>query len=283
MSDIHNGYGRELLFERHDKKRKTRLHPETNQEEEKTASFSSLCNDGILSPGLPKVSQLPGPCTIMFPTSSNEDAMEWSYYSRDYTMNDGNRVLLTTSPFLRGHEEDDYDDEESSLLMRHLTGETRGQAVLTFMYLCVLGLCFMTAVVYFCRMQWEERYLRRLREHELGAIRSALAQSEATQREESRAVQRKYIEERRARILQLFVPVRMVRFCVDRIEICFVGACLCICSKQSHSCFGFLFAGTRPWNPSILPLMKKRIKVYKKRLIPRCRRERMTKSTRIQL
>ena len=101
---------------------------------------------------------------------------------------------------------------------RHLN-ETRGQAVLTFMYLCVLGLCFMTAVVYFCRMQWEERYLRRLRESELHAMRAAMAQSEAAlsstthhhRDEESRAVQRKYIEERRARILQLFGPVRMVR------------------------------------------------------------------------
>ena len=135
--------------------------------------------------------------------------MDWSYSHGN--MDNGDRMLLK-GPLLRGHagfvDQDASPDEP--LLLRHLN-ETRGQAVLTFMYLCVLGLCFMTAVVYFCRMQWEERYLRRLREHELGAIRSALAQSEATQREESRAVQRKYIEERRARILQLFVPVRMVR------------------------------------------------------------------------
>ena len=137
--------------------------------------------------------------------------MDWS--SSHHNMDDGDRMLSST-PFLRGHagfgDEDENASPDEPLLLRHLN-ETRGQAVLTFMYLCVLGLCFMTAVVYFCRMQWEERYLRRLREHELGAIRSALAQSEATQREESRAVQRKYIEERRARILQLFVPVRMVR------------------------------------------------------------------------
>lgn len=87
--------------------------------------------------------------------------------------------------------------------------DTRGQTVLTFLYLCVLGLCFVTAAVYFCRMQWEEQYLRRLREIEIGAIRSAINQSEATQREESMAVQRKYIEERRARIRQLFLPVKL--------------------------------------------------------------------------
>lgn len=119
------------------------------------------------------------------------------------------------SPLLRGAEsdlwgQDDSSGEEAYPMFRRLE-EARGQAVLTFMYLCVLGICFMTAVVYFCRMQWEERFLRRLRENELSAIRSAMVQSENTQRDESRAVQRKYIEERRARILQLFAPVRMVR------------------------------------------------------------------------
>lgn len=106
-------------------------------------------------------------------------------------------------------------DEADPLFLHRALTETRGQAVLTFMYMCVLGLCFTTAVVYFCRMQWEERYLRRLREYERSQIRSAMAQSEAMsspqEREESRAVQRKYIEERRARIQQLFAPVRLVR------------------------------------------------------------------------
>ena len=128
----------------------------------------------------------------MFPTSSSTKSL------RMYDRHDEEEVFFRTG-----------DNGEEYQVFRHLA-ESRGQAVLTFMYLCVLGLCFTTAVVYFCRMQWEERYLRRLREHELSAIRSAMAQSENTQREESRAVQRKYIEERRARILQLFAPVRMV-------------------------------------------------------------------------
>jgi hypothetical protein len=38
-----------------------------------------------------------------------------------------------------------------------------------------------------------------------------LEQSENIHREESRAARRKYREERRARIVQLFAPVRMVR------------------------------------------------------------------------
>jgi hypothetical protein len=91
---------------------------------------------------------------------------------------------------------------------RYLT-ESRGQTILTFLYLCVLGLCFLTAAVYFCRIQYEERCLRRFREAELQAMRSAISQSEATQREESLAVQYKYMEDRRARIRQLFLPVTL--------------------------------------------------------------------------
>lgn len=142
--------------------------------------------------------------------------MDWLFTVESISDNDSDGKLWSLS-LLRGTvrlldlDDNDSRHDDDSVVLRRLS-ETRGQAVLTFMYLCVLGLCFTTAVVYFCRMQWEERYLRRLREHELGAIRSALAQSEASQREESRAVQRKYIEERRARILQLFVPVRMVRW-----------------------------------------------------------------------
>ena len=139
-----------------------------------------------------------------------------------------NDEVLSSMPLLRGGGE--YDEEEHPIF-RHLN-ESRGQAVLTFMYLCVLGLCFMTAVVYFCRMQWEERYLRRLREHELSAIRSAMAQSENSQREESRAVQRKYIEERRARILQLFSPVRMVSE-MDRAIVAMIISLLFVRGKPS--------------------------------------------------
>ena len=88
---------------------------------------------------------------------------------------------------------------------------SRGRTVLTVLYLCVLGLCFVVPVFYYVRMHCDERQARRLRELEIAGIAQALEQSEHIHREESRAARRKYREERRARILQLFAPVRMVR------------------------------------------------------------------------
>lgn len=89
------------------------------------------------------------------------------------------------------------------------TRAERGRTVLTVVYLCILGLCFMTPILYYCRLQFDERYSQRLRDLEAAGLSAALERS--VNREESRAVRRKYIEERRARIIQLFVPVRMVR------------------------------------------------------------------------
>ena len=80
---------------------------------------------------------------------------------------------------------------------------------MTILYLCVLGLCFVVPVFYYFRMHCEERHARRMRELEMAGMREALEQSEQN-REESRAVRRKYREERRARIVQLFDPVRLV-------------------------------------------------------------------------
>ena len=87
----------------------------------------------------------------------------------------------------------------------------RGRTVLTVLYLCVLGLCFVVPVFYYFRMHCEERNNRRMREIEIAGITQALEQSENHHREESRAARRKYREERRARIIQLFSTVRMVR------------------------------------------------------------------------
>ena len=83
---------------------------------------------------------------------------------------------------------------------------SRGRTVLTILYLCVLGLCFVVPVFYYFRLHCFEEHARR--ELELD-FTNALEQSEQ-HREESRAARRKYIEERRARIVQLFGPVRMV-------------------------------------------------------------------------
>ena len=82
---------------------------------------------------------------------------------------------------------------------------------MTVLYLCVLGLCFVVPIFYYFRMHCEERTARRMRELEIAALEQSLEQSENVHREESRAARRKYREERRARIIQLFAPVRMVR------------------------------------------------------------------------
>ena len=86
------------------------------------------------------------------------------------------------------------------------TSQSRGRTVLTILYLCVLGLCFVVPVFYYFRLHCFEENARR--ELELD-FTTALEQSEQ-HREESRAARRKYIEERRARIVQLLGPVRMV-------------------------------------------------------------------------
>lgn len=84
--------------------------------------------------------------------------------------------------------------------------QSRGRTVLTILYLCVLGLCFVVPVFYYFRLHCFEENARR--ELELD-FTTALEQSEM-HREESRAARRKYIEERRARIVQLLGPVRMI-------------------------------------------------------------------------
>jgi hypothetical protein len=112
--------------------------------------------------------------------------------------------------------------------------DNHGRTVLTFLYLCILGLCFLTPILYYCRLYFDERNARRMRQLEISALTTALEQSHGgiagghplhhhphlhhhlhnhnnSNREEVRAVRRKYVEERRARILQLFEPVRMVR------------------------------------------------------------------------
>jgi hypothetical protein len=87
--------------------------------------------------------------------------------------------------------------------------KSRGRTVLTILYLCVLGLCFMTPVIYYFKMHFEERQSERSRDQENAMIRASLEQTDQ-HRDEARATRRKYIVERRARILQLFEPVRMV-------------------------------------------------------------------------
>lgn len=100
-------------------------------------------------------------------------------------------------------------DEYGEMMDRMLSAGERGRTVLTVLYLCVLGLCFVVPIVYYFRMHFEERHARRLRELEIQGITQALEQSQDVHREESRAARRKFRDERKARINQLFAPVKM--------------------------------------------------------------------------
>jgi hypothetical protein len=117
----------------------------------------------------------------------------------------------TLGRFLQQQQQWDTTDDE--------TTTHPGRTVLTVLYLCLLGLCLVVPVFYYFRMHCEERHARRIRELEISGISQALEQSQTLHREESRAARRKYRDERRARIVQLFAPVRMVRMIVYNIYI----------------------------------------------------------------
>ncbi|KAL3902592.1 MAG: hypothetical protein SGILL_010772 [Bacillariaceae sp.] len=103
--------------------------------------------------------------------------------------------------------------EEDVGVIRFLQSDiesNRGRTVLTVLYLCVLSLCFIVPVYFYCKMHCDDRSNQRLRELEIATITQAMTESQAVNREETRAQRRKYREERRARIIQLFAPVRMI-------------------------------------------------------------------------
>ena len=89
-----------------------------------------------------------------------------------------------------------------------------GRTILTALYLCMLGVCFLVPIFFYFRMHCDDRRNQNLRDLEIAGMTQAMNESQAQQREESRAARKKYREERRARIIQLFTPVRMVR-CID--------------------------------------------------------------------
>mmetsp|Transcript_26457 Transcript_26457/g.39141 ORF Transcript_26457/g.39141 Transcript_26457/m.39141 type:complete len:299 (+) Transcript_26457:119-1015(+) len=86
--------------------------------------------------------------------------------------------------------------------------ESQGRAVLTILYLVVLALCFIIPIFYYFRMHCEDRQARIFREREAFEGFTIEQEGGAT-REEARAAKRKYREEKRARIKQLFQPVRL--------------------------------------------------------------------------
>jgi hypothetical protein len=103
--------------------------------------------------------------------------------------------------------------ETSSISIRRLLMEganEQSRAVLTILYMAVLFLCFIVPVFYYLRMHCEHRQARRLLELEIAALAETLQQSEDFNREETQAARRKYRGEQRARIIQLFSPVRLV-------------------------------------------------------------------------
>mmetsp|Transcript_16164 Transcript_16164/g.18439 ORF Transcript_16164/g.18439 Transcript_16164/m.18439 type:complete len:343 (+) Transcript_16164:38-1066(+) len=85
-----------------------------------------------------------------------------------------------------------------------------GRTILTALYLCMLSVCFVVPVFFYFRMHCDDRQNRRLRDLEIEGIQNAMNESQDLHQEESRAARKKYLEERRARIIQLFTPVRMI-------------------------------------------------------------------------
>ena len=89
----------------------------------------------------------------------------------------------------------------------------RGRTVLTFLYLSVLGLCFLTPVVYYCRLVWEERSndarIRRRVSHGLAETMYRNNNANDNDNNNDPAMRRKYMAERMARLRQLTAPVKV--------------------------------------------------------------------------
>lgn len=115
-----------------------------------------------------------------------------------------------------------YSDDTSEVLIRWLdyNGEASSDEemlrnrILYIAYLCVLGCCCITPCLYYIRVSsWQRRQFREFRELERNAILAALAQSTANSVHHMNITAELAIvhSERRARIIQLMEPVRMVR------------------------------------------------------------------------
>jgi len=91
-----------------------------------------------------------------------------------------------------------------------IPNEERGRTILTILYLVVLALCFIIPIFYYFRMHCEDRQARRLHERVRGYVTEQRALQDEGAREEARTARKKYRDEKRARIKQLFEPVRMV-------------------------------------------------------------------------
>jgi hypothetical protein len=89
--------------------------------------------------------------------------------------------------------------------------------VLAVLYLCLASLCCVVPFAYFVRLILEsQKAHQQWRDLELAAVQHAennadLVRYQNEHRDELRLLRIKYMEERRARIVQLLSPVRMVR------------------------------------------------------------------------
>lgn len=99
------------------------------------------------------------------------------------------------------------------LLLRQ--GTSTRTDILYIAYLCVLGACCLAPCLYYMRISaWQRRHLREMRELEQVGMVAALARSTAVLQaggQHSGQQSASATAERRARILQLLEPVRMVR------------------------------------------------------------------------
>jgi len=89
----------------------------------------------------------------------------------------------------------------------------RKKDILYLIYLGVLGFCCLSPCFYYLRLHmWQRYFFRRMQEQERSSLALAVARSaQATQHEQPSDCDERVREERRARILQLMEPVRMVR------------------------------------------------------------------------
>lgn len=119
---------------------------------------------------------------------------------------------------------------DTNLSLRHLQNNygEQGRSILTILYLVVLSLCFVLPVYYYFRLQCADRR-RTLRQEEVQVAEGLRVSVEEQSQGETRAARRKYKEEKRARIIQLFGPVSMVRSLLVLVRLRRVH-----CSQQSR-------------------------------------------------
>jgi hypothetical protein len=95
----------------------------------------------------------------------------------------------------------------------------RARTILTILYLCVLAMCFVVPVVFYIKLCQLHRTRMRLMQQQQQSMASPPLTIE--QQRETEALQRKLMEHRRARLLQLFLPVQVVR-CRKRLSLLIV-------------------------------------------------------------